>query len=72
MRWNLKIYPVTREQEDNRFRTTNYSGAKMAYISMNGYNFLVYGEDAHEMFYEKYDNEEYHEFCYVTPKYGAE
>lgn len=66
MRWAIKIYPTPK----SKFNTQNFNNTKMHFFDYNGWNILVYGEDAHEFFYDKYNNEEYHEFCNVIPKYG--
>lgn len=31
----------------------------------DAFNILIYGNDAHQYFFGKYNNEEFHEFCHV-------
>jgi len=44
----------------------NFEGAKISVLNYanTGWNFLVYGADAHEFFYGGFNDEIYHRFCY--------
>ncbi len=44
----------------------NFEGARMSVLNYanTGWNFLVYGADAHEFFYGGFNDEIYHKFCY--------
>jgi len=44
----------------------NFEGARMSVLNYanTGWNFLVYGADAHEFFYGGFNDEIYHRFRY--------
>lgn len=61
MRWMVKYY-----ETDYDYRVEYFRGAKFHYLDYQntGENIVIYGAPLHEYFYEQFDNEMYHEFCY--------
>ena len=64
MRWQVKVF---KPEKDDPYKHSkrNFKGAKMFFYNIQEYTVVVYGVNAHQKFYGKYDNEEYHEFDHV-------
>ena len=62
MRWMVKYYKTRL----NDYLVESFRGAIFFYLNYKetGENIIIYGAPQHEYFYDKFNNEIYHEFCY--------
>ena len=64
MRWQVKIF-IPAKDDPYRSSKQNFSNTKMHFYDVKGYTVLIYGANAIQKFYGKFNNEEYHEFDHV-------